>query len=82
MDFVLTVKINYFPTILFFSYGANLNIVMLVESFLILTIPRLLLINTFLIKKRVLFTKSNFLMFRKIRPKKVPAKINAEICEQ
>ena len=69
MDFVLTGKINCFPTLIFFTYGANLNIVMLVESFLILTIPRLFLINTSLIKKRVLFTKINFLMFPKIRSK-------------
>ena len=55
---------------------------MLVERFLILTIPRRLLINTSLIKKRVLFAKTNFLMFRKIRSKKVPANINAEICKQ
>ena len=38
--------------------------------------------NKTLIKKRILFAKVNFLMPRKIRPKKVQAKINAEICEQ
>ena len=63
---------------MFFTYGANLNMVMLVESFLILTIPRLFLINTSVIKKRVLFAKINFLMFPIIRPKEVLAKINTE----
>ena len=61
--FVLTGKINCFPTLILFTHGANLSMVMLVESFLIFTIPSLLLINTSLIKKPILFTKINFLMF-------------------
>ena len=69
MDFALTGKIIFFPRVIFFTYGANLNMVGLVESFLIVAIPGLFLINMFLIKKRVIFTKINSLMLQKIRPK-------------
>ena len=48
---------------------------MLVESFLILVFPRLFLINTSLMKKRVLFAKTNFLMFKKLDRRKYLQKL-------
>ena len=48
---------------------------MLVESFLILVIPRLFLINVSLMKKRVLFAKTNFLMFQKLDRRKYLQKL-------
>ena len=77
-----------FSKLNFFIYGANLSKVMLVESFLILTISRLFLISTSLIKKHVLFAKSIFFSSGKLDRSKYPQKLmlkyvnsKAEICE-
>ena len=52
----------FYRTPLVAAFRANLSKVMLVESFLIITIPRLFLINTLLIKKCVLLGKTIFFL--------------------
>ena len=52
----------FYRTHLVAAFRANLRKVMLVESFLIITIPWLFLINTLLIKKCVLFAKTIFFL--------------------
>ena len=53
-DSAVTGKINCFVMLIFFTYGLNLSMVMLVESFLILAILRLFLTNMTLINLMIL----------------------------
>ena len=75
MDFTLTRKVNCFPTLIFFIYGANLNMFMLVKRFLILTILRLFQINMSHTKGLYYSQKLIFLCSGKLDQSKYPQKL-------
>ena len=70
MHFALTQRIDYFPIFVFGTCGANVSMILVLESFLNFndSDPVSYKHGTYM-KRRVSFMKISFLMFQKLRPK-------------